>query len=85
MRNLDTRSPPMLSILEITKYDAPGSPERAAHVQDMLKASGLPCRTDAERGFSHGTFRFGTRIPVCSRFCRHTEMLPGALSGVMHQ
>jgi aromatic ring-opening dioxygenase catalytic subunit (LigB family) len=38
------------------KYGAPGSPELAARVRALLQAGGLPCRSDAERGFDHGTF-----------------------------
>lgn len=37
-------------------YAAPGSPELAARTQAMLEAGGLSCRSDAERGFDHGTF-----------------------------
>jgi aromatic ring-opening dioxygenase catalytic subunit (LigB family) len=38
------------------KYDAPGSPELAMRVRAMLTAGGLPCESDPERGFDHGTF-----------------------------
>jgi aromatic ring-opening dioxygenase catalytic subunit (LigB family) len=38
------------------QYPAPGSPELAARVQDLLEAGGLACRSDASRGFDHGTF-----------------------------
>jgi aromatic ring-opening dioxygenase catalytic subunit (LigB family) len=37
-------------------YGAPGSPELAARTQAMLEAGGIPCRSDEERGFDHGTF-----------------------------
>jgi aromatic ring-opening dioxygenase catalytic subunit (LigB family) len=40
---------------EIT-YAAPGSPELASRVQDLLVAGGLPAREDPQRGFDHGTF-----------------------------
>lgn len=38
------------------RYAAPGSPELAARVQDLLLAGGMDCREDGERGFDHGTF-----------------------------
>jgi len=37
-------------------YDAPGSPELARHVQQLIATAGLPAGFDAERGFDHGTF-----------------------------
>lgn len=37
-------------------YPAPGSPELAERVQGLLRAGGLDCGRDAERGFDHGTF-----------------------------
>lgn len=37
-------------------YAAPGSPELAARVSALLRAGGLDCREDPERGFDHGTF-----------------------------
>lgn len=38
------------------RYPAPGSPELAARVADLLCAAGLPCRTDARRGLDHGAW-----------------------------
>ncbi len=38
------------------EYAAPGSPQIASAVRDLLEASGLAVRLDAERGFDHGTF-----------------------------
>jgi aromatic ring-opening dioxygenase catalytic subunit (LigB family) len=38
------------------KYDAPGSPEVAARVQNLLKNAGFDIRTDDSRGFDHGVF-----------------------------
>jgi aromatic ring-opening dioxygenase catalytic subunit (LigB family) len=38
------------------KYAAPGSPELAARVQQLLQAAGHKARLDPERGFDHGTF-----------------------------
>ncbi|MGH8667365.1 MAG: DODA-type extradiol aromatic ring-opening family dioxygenase [Burkholderiales bacterium] len=38
------------------RYDAPGSPEVAARVRELLVAAGLPARLDGERGYDHGTF-----------------------------
>lgn len=38
------------------KYGAPGSPELARRVRDLLSASGVAARTDPTRGFDHGTF-----------------------------
>jgi aromatic ring-opening dioxygenase catalytic subunit (LigB family) len=38
------------------KYDAPGSPELAAQVQQLLVDAGFPARLDPQRGYDHGTF-----------------------------
>ncbi len=38
------------------KYAAPGSPEVAQRVVDLGRQAGIVVRTDAERGFDHGTF-----------------------------
>ncbi|HEX8045066.1 class III extradiol ring-cleavage dioxygenase [Rhizobium sp.] len=38
------------------KYGAPGSPELAKRVQDLLQARGLKAGLDPARGFDHGTF-----------------------------
>ena len=38
------------------EYGAPGSPELAARVGQILEACGLSCRSDGNRGFDHGTF-----------------------------
>lgn len=38
------------------QYTAPGSPELAARIRDLLQAGGHPTRLDPERGFDHGTF-----------------------------
>jgi aromatic ring-opening dioxygenase catalytic subunit (LigB family) len=38
------------------KYAAPGSPEVAKRVQQLLEAAGIPAALDPERGFDHGTF-----------------------------
>ena len=37
-------------------YPAPGNPELAQRVGDLLAAAGLPTRQDAQRGFDHGSF-----------------------------
>lgn len=37
-------------------YPAPGSPELAQHVRDLLQAAGFATSADAERGFDHGVF-----------------------------
>lgn len=37
-------------------YPAPGAPELALRIQELLAGAGLPVRLDAERGFDHGTF-----------------------------
>lgn len=37
-------------------YPAPGSPELAARVRDLLAASGIAAAEDAQRGFDHGVF-----------------------------
>jgi aromatic ring-opening dioxygenase catalytic subunit (LigB family) len=38
------------------KYGAPGSPQLAQRVQELLDAAGHTARLDHERGFDHGTF-----------------------------
>ena len=38
------------------QYRAPGSPELAARVSALLEADGVACRSDAGRGYDHGTF-----------------------------
>lgn len=37
-------------------YDAPGSPELARRVQQLVAAAGMPVVLDADRGFDHGAF-----------------------------
>ncbi len=37
-------------------WPAPGNPELAARVQELLGAAGFHTATDAERGYDHGTF-----------------------------
>lgn len=37
-------------------YPAPGAPELAERVAELLRSNGLPARTDATRGFDHGVF-----------------------------
>jgi len=38
------------------KYPAPGSPEVARHVQELLRGAGFSAQADDRRGFDHGTF-----------------------------
>lgn len=38
------------------RYAAPGAPELAARVKELLDAGGLGARLDPERGYDHGTF-----------------------------
>jgi len=38
------------------KYDAPGSPELAQRVSDLLAKSEIPSRLDSRRGYDHGVF-----------------------------
>jgi aromatic ring-opening dioxygenase catalytic subunit (LigB family) len=38
------------------QYPAPGSPELAAQVRDLLEAGGVHAVLDGQRGFDHGTF-----------------------------
>jgi aromatic ring-opening dioxygenase catalytic subunit (LigB family) len=38
------------------RYPAPGAPQLAAHVKDLLGAAGLPCDQAQGRGFDHGVF-----------------------------
>ena len=37
-------------------YNAPGSPEIAQRVHDLIAAAGMPTRLDDQRGYDHGTF-----------------------------
>lgn len=37
-------------------FPAPGSPDLAARVRDLLGAAGFPVRSDAVRGYDHGVF-----------------------------
>ena len=37
-------------------YPAPGQPQLAGQVAQLLEAGGLPAQVDAERGFDHGMF-----------------------------
>lgn len=60
------------------QYPAPGSPALAQRVKELLSASGIDVREDAERGFDHGTFvplavmYPEARIPVVSLSLRNT-------------
>lgn len=38
------------------KYSAPGSPEVARRVCELLSGAGITCKTDDQRGYDHGTF-----------------------------
>ncbi|HYP54239.1 MAG TPA: class III extradiol ring-cleavage dioxygenase [Pyrinomonadaceae bacterium] len=38
------------------RYPAPGSPEVAGRVRELLRAAGFPAPADERRGFDHGTF-----------------------------
>ncbi len=38
------------------KYAAPGAPDLAVRVKDLITAAGLPSHLDPARGFDHGTF-----------------------------
>jgi 4,5-DOPA dioxygenase extradiol len=38
------------------RYPAPGNPDLASRIVSQLKAGGIPCDTDTERGFDHGSF-----------------------------
>ncbi len=38
------------------KYQAPGAPDVALHVQQLLQAAGISASIDARQGFDHGTF-----------------------------
>lgn len=37
-------------------YPAPGNPELAARIVDLLEQNGIPARIDPQRGFDHGAF-----------------------------
>jgi aromatic ring-opening dioxygenase catalytic subunit (LigB family) len=38
------------------RYAAPGSPQLAQRVKELLEAAGIPAALDGERGFDHGAF-----------------------------
>ena len=38
------------------RYDAPGAPELAQQVRELIAAAGLPAQIDPGRGFDHGMF-----------------------------
>ena len=38
------------------KYAAPGSPQTAERVRELIEAAGFPAQLDSQRGFDHGTF-----------------------------
>ena len=38
------------------RYGAPGSPDMAERVRELLRAAGLTARLDPQRGYDHGTF-----------------------------
>jgi aromatic ring-opening dioxygenase catalytic subunit (LigB family) len=38
------------------QYPAPGAPEVAERVRDLLERAGIPAALDARRGYDHGTF-----------------------------
>lgn len=38
------------------RYGAPGSPQLAARITELLGQAGFPVQGDAQRGFDHGTF-----------------------------
>jgi 4,5-DOPA dioxygenase extradiol len=38
------------------RYQAPGAPDLARRVVQLLEAAGLPCRIDAQRGLDHGAW-----------------------------
>lgn len=38
------------------RYPAPGSPELAGGIAELLSAAGIACRLDPDRGFDHGVF-----------------------------
>ena len=38
------------------KYPAPGAPDVAQQVQQLLKDAGIACQQNSERGFDHGAF-----------------------------
>jgi 4,5-DOPA dioxygenase extradiol len=42
--------------LHAAQYSAPGEPDLAGHVAELLEAAGLPCGIDWERGLDHGAW-----------------------------
>ena len=59
------------------QYSAPGSPDVAARVGELLDAAGIPNRADPRRGFDHGVFAPlyvmypDARVPVLQLSLRH--------------
>jgi aromatic ring-opening dioxygenase catalytic subunit (LigB family) len=58
-------------------YPAPGSPELALRVKELLEKAHIPVREDARRGFDHGTFAPlvvmypDARVPVMQLSLKH--------------
>jgi len=38
------------------KYNAPGDPDLASRIRDLLAKESIPCELDADRGYDHGVF-----------------------------
>ncbi len=59
------------------KYQAPGSPELANRIAELINAAGIECVLDTERGFDHGTFSLAqpmrpeADIPIVQLSIRH--------------
>jgi aromatic ring-opening dioxygenase catalytic subunit (LigB family) len=59
------------------KYEAPGSPQLASRVKELLEGAGIAAAIDAGRGFDHGTFvplavmYPGAEIPVVQLSLKH--------------
>jgi aromatic ring-opening dioxygenase catalytic subunit (LigB family) len=60
------------------RYPAPGQPQLAERVAQLLRDAGQPVRLDAERGFDHGTFSMlapvypDADMPVVQLSIRHS-------------
>jgi 4,5-DOPA dioxygenase extradiol len=48
-----------------TEYPAPGAPELAARVRDLLRRKGIPATDDADRGLDHGAY-----VPLVAMYPR---------------
>ena len=59
-------------------YPAPGHPELAKHIADLLLSSQIPSQIDAQRGFDHGLFiPINLMYPAADIPCLQLSLLQG--------